>query len=133
MAIKFSLRFAMSLLLLHVMTAVVVYATAMLLEVKLAMFLLISLSLSYYLARDIFWLLPDSWREISLDQDGVEIVTRGGSKLLGKCANETTVSSYFIVLRVKLEDHHLPVSRVIFADALEAGMFREFCVRLRFT
>lgn len=132
MAIKFSVRFAMSLLLLHVMTTVVVFMTAMPLEAKLAMSLLISLSLIYYLVRDIFFLFPDSWREISLDQDGVAIITRDGSKLLGKCANETTVSSYFVVLRVKMEDRHLAVSRVIFPDALGAGAFREFCVRLKF-
>ena len=133
MAIKFSRRFCMLLLLLHTMAATVVYVTAMPLEAKLAILLLISLSLIYYLARDVFLLLPDSWREISLEQGSVEIATRGGSKLLGRCANETTVSSYFIVLRVRLEDHRLPVSRVIFPDALGAGVFREFCVRLKFS
>ncbi len=132
MAIKFSRRFCMLLLLLHTMAATVVYVTAMPLESRLAMLLLISLSLIYYLARDVFLLLPDSWCEISLDQGGVAVVTRDGSKLFGQFVDETTASSYLVVLRVKLEGRHLPASRVIFPDALGAGAFREFCVRLRF-
>ena len=133
MTIKFSKRFCMLLLLLHMMAAAVVYATAMPLEARLAMLLMISLSLIYYLARDVFLLLPDSWCEISFDQEDLAVVTRDGSKLLGRLANETTVSSYFVVLRVKLDGRRLPVSRVIFPDGLSAGAFREFCVRLKFT
>lgn len=133
MAIRFSPRFAILLLLLHMMVAAAVYVTAMPLEARLAMLLMILLSLIYYLARDVFLLLPDSWREISLEQNGIVVVTRDGSKLPGRFANETTVSSYFVVLRVKPEGRHLPVSRVIFPDALSAGAFRELCVHLKFS
>ena len=132
MAIKFSLHFCMLLLLLHMMAATAVYLTAMPQEARLAMLLLISLSLIYYLARDAFLLLPDSWCEITLDQGGVAVVTRDGSKLFGRFAKESTVSSFLVVLCVKLDGHRLPVSRVIFPDALSAGAFREFCVRLKF-
>ena len=132
MAIKFSRCFCMLLLLLHMMVSAVVCVTAMPLEAMLAMLLLISLSLIYYLVRDVFLLLPDSWCEISLNQGGVAVVTRDGPKLIGRFSNETAVSSYFIVLRVKLEGHHLPVFRVFFPDALGAGAFREFCVRMKF-
>ena len=63
--VKPSLRFAVSLLLLHMMAAAVVYATAVSWPAKLAMFMLIILSLTYYLARDVLLLLQDSWRDIS--------------------------------------------------------------------
>ena len=130
--VKSSLRFAVLLLVLHMITATVVYATAMPLPVKLVMLLLISLSLFYYLARDVLLLFPDSWREISLDQNGVSVIARDGSSFLGQVANKTVVSPYFVVLCVRLEGHRLLVSRVIFPDAMSTGAFREFCVHLKF-
>jgi hypothetical protein len=130
--VKSSLRFAVLLLVLHMIAATVVYATAMPLLVKLVMLLLISLSLFYYLARDVLLLFPDSWREISLDQNGVSVIARDGSSFLGQVANKTVVSPYFVVLCVRLEGHRLLVSRVIFPDAMSTGAFREFCVHLKF-
>lgn len=130
--VKSSLRFAVLLLVLHMIAATVVYATAMPLPVKLVMLLLISLSLFYYLARDVLLLFPDSWREISLDQNGVSVIARDGSSFLGQVANKTVVSPYFVVLCVRLERHRLLVSRVIFPDAMSTGAFREFCVHLKF-
>jgi hypothetical protein len=130
--VKPSLRFAVSLLLLHMTAATVAYATAMPLPVKLVLLLLISLSLFYYLARDVLLLFPDSWREISLDQNAVSVIARDGSSFLGQVANQTVVSPYFVVLCVRLEGHRLLVSRVIFPDALSTGAFREFCIYLKF-
>lgn len=130
--VKSSLRFAVSLLLSHMIVAIVVYATAMPLPVKLVMLLLISLSLFYYLARDVLLLFPDSWREISLDQNGVSVIARDGSSFLGQVTNKTVVSPYFVVLCVRLDGHRLLVSRVIFPDAMSTGAFREFCVHLKF-
>lgn len=130
--VKPSLRFAVLLLVLHMIAATVVYATAMPLPVKLVILLLISLSLFYYLARDVLLLFPDSWREISLDQNGVSVIARDGSGFLGQVANQTIVSPYFVVLCVRLEGHRLLASRVIFPDAMSAGAFREFCVHLKF-
>jgi len=130
--VKPSLRFAVSLLLLHMIVATVVYATAMPLPVKLVMLLLISLSLFYYLARDVLLLFPNSWREISLDQNGVSVIALDGSSFLGQVANKTVVSPYFVVLCVRLEGHRPLVSRVIFPDAMSTGAFREFCVHLKF-
>jgi hypothetical protein len=130
--VKPSLRFAVSLLLLHMIVATVVYATAMPLPVKLVMLLLISLSLCYYLARDVLLFFPDSWREISFDQNGLSVIARDGSSFFGQVANKTVISPYFVVLCVRLEGHRLLVSRVIFPDAMSTGAFREFCVHLKF-
>lgn len=133
MAIKPSPRLALLLLLSHAIGAIVVYLTAMPPEARLAIFLLILLSLFYYLARDALLLFPDSWREISLDQGGVSVVNRDGSGFSGRIAGNTTVSPHFAVLRIRLEGHRLPVFRAIFPDALDAGEFRKLCVRLKFT
>jgi toxin CptA len=131
-AVKPSLRFALSLLGLHMLAATVVFMTAMPLLVKLVIVLLIVLSLIYYLARDALLLQPGSWREISLSPDGVSIIARNGSGFLGQVTHNTVVSPYFVVLCVQLEGHRLLTSRVIFPDALDPGVFREFCVRLKF-
>ena len=129
--VKPSLRFAVSLLLLHMMAAAVMYATAISWPAKLAMFMLIILSLTYYLARDVLLSLRDSWLDISLDQKDVSVVTRDGTSLLGQVANKTFVSPYFVVLCVKPEGRQL-VSRVVFPDAMDTGAYRELCVHLKF-
>lgn len=131
MAIKPSPRLALWLLLYHAIVAAVVYATMMPLVGTLAMHLLILLSMFYYLARDVLLIFPNSWREISFDQDRVSVVTRGGLVFSGKIACETTINPYFAVLRLKLE-HRRPVFRVIFPDALDEGVFRGLCVHLKF-
>ena len=132
--VKPSLRFALSLLVLHMLAATVVFMTAMPLLVKLVILLLIALSLIYYLAVRTFvlLLLPSSWREISLSPDGLSVIARDGSDFLGKVTSNTVVSPYFVVLCVRLEGHRLLTSRVIFPDALSADAFRELCVRLKF-
>ena len=131
-SVKPSLRFAVLLLLLHMLTTAVVYVTAMPWSARLAVLMLVILSLIYYLARDVLLLLGDSWREISLDQKDVSVVTRDGTSFLGQVANNSFVSPYIVVLCVKLEGRHLPVCRVIFPDAISAGAFRELCIYLKF-
>ena len=133
MAIKPSPIFAVLLLFMHTAAAIVVYLTAIPLPATLALFLLITLSLIYHLARDVLLLLPNSWREVTLVPGGLSVVARDGSSFFGQAANKTTVSPYFVVLRVRLEGHRLLVTRVIFPDALEAGAFRKLCVQLKFS
>jgi toxin CptA len=131
--VKPSLRFALSLLLLHATAATVVYATDIALSAKLAVLLLLVLSLVYYLLRDALLLLPYSWRDISLDQSDISVTARNGSGFTGQVANKTVVSPYFVVLCMKLEGHRLLASRVIFPDSMGEGAFRELCVHLRFS
>lgn len=70
-SVKFSLHFALSLLALHMMAMVVVFVVALPWQVKLAMFMLVILSLAYHLARDVLLLLPESWCDIpGCDQCG---------------------------------------------------------------
>lgn len=132
MAIKRSLCFAALLLFIHTTVAAVMYLTAIPLPVRLALLLLITLSLFYHLARDVLLILPNSWCEVMFLPGERSIVTRDGSGFPFRIANKTFVNPYFVVLRVTLEGHRLPVSRVIFPDALAAGEFRELCVRLKF-
>lgn len=131
-AVKPSLRFAVSLLLLHMMAAAVVCAAAAPWPAKLVMLMLIIPSLAYYLARDVLLLLRDSWRDISFDQKDVTVVARDGTGFLGRVDNKTFLSPYFVVLCVKLEGRRRPVSRVLFPDAMSSGAFRELCVHLKY-
>lgn len=129
---KPSLRFALLLLLLHLLVAAVVYATVLPLAVRLALLSLTALSLWHYLARDALLLSADSWCDIALDQDCASAMLRDGSRLSGQIADETVVSPYFVVLCLRLEGSRRPVARVIFPDAMKAGAFRELCIHLKF-
>jgi hypothetical protein len=133
MAVKPSPIFAALLLFMHATVAIVVYLTAIPLPAKPALFLLITLSLIYHLARDVLLLLPNSWCEVTLVPGGLCVVARDGSGFVGQLENRTTVSPYFVVLRVRLGERRLRVTRVIFPDALDAGAFRELCVQLKFS
>lgn len=132
MAIKSSPRYAILLLSVHTIVATVVCLTAIPQLTRLALLLLITLSLFYYLARDFFLLLPNSWCEVSLVPDGHLVVTMNNSELSFSFTNQTIVSPYFVLLCVRLEGHRLPISRAIFPDALAADVFRELCVHLKF-
>lgn len=131
--IKFSPRFCLLLLFMHMAAAITVYVTAVPLAFKVTAIILVGLSLIYYLARDIFILLSSSWREIVLEQDGVQITVRDGSSFYGQVANATLVSPYCIVFSVGRDGHHLLVSRAIFPDSMSPGEFRELRVGLRFS
>ncbi|HXU93828.1 MAG TPA: protein YgfX [Gallionella sp.] len=132
MALKPSTRLSMLLILCHLLVAGVVFLTALPVATMLTIFLLIVLSLVYYLARDALLLLPNSWREIALSPEEVSVVLRNGSGFTGQVSGETFISPHFIVLGVRVEDRRLPFFRVIFPDALGRDRFREVCVRLRF-
>lgn len=131
MAIKPSPIFAALLLFIHTTVAIVVYLTALPPPAALAFYLLITLSLIYHLTRDVLLLLPNSWREVTLDPDGLSVLARDGSVLFGQLESNTIVSPYFLMLRVRLEGRRLLVTRVVFPDALDAGAFRELCVKLK--
>jgi hypothetical protein len=132
MVVKPSPVFAVLLLSMHMTAATVVSLTAISLPATLALLVLIALSLIYHLSRDVFLLLPDSWCEVALVPGGLSVVTQAGAGFLGRFGNNATVSPYFVILCVRPEGRRLPVTRVIFPDALEPGAFRELCVQLKF-
>ena len=133
MKIKFSPRFCLLLLFMHMAAAITVYVTAVPLAFKVIAILLVAFSLLYYLARDAFISFPTSWQEIALEQDGVQVTVRDGSSFYGQVTNMTIVSPYCIVFRVGYGGHHLLVSRAIFPDSVSTGEFRELRVGLRFS
>jgi len=132
MAINPSPHLALLLLLMHAMAAAMAAMAGLPPVIMLAVFMLVLLSLLYYLARDALLLLPGSWRRISFMQGSILVAIRGGAGFSGRVLNQTVVSPYFAVLHVRPEGRRLPVFRVIFPDALESGVFRELCVQLKF-
>jgi len=133
MVIKFSRKLAAVIVFLHLVTSAMVLMTDLPLWTRSILLLMILLSMIYHLARNVLFLLPGSWREFSLDQDGVTIVTRDGTSFQGRIAQGTVVSPYLILLRVKLEGEFLLKSRVLFPDSLEQDAFRRACVLLRYS
>lgn len=132
MALKSSMRLALSLLLIHLLSGWGVFLTALPWLPKTALLLSIVSSFGYYLARDVLLRFPYSWRRLSLASGSVSIVTRDGSCLTGEIAGGTMISPYFIALGIRSTTSRLPVFRVIFPDAVGQKAFRELCVTLRF-
>jgi toxin CptA len=131
--VRHSQRLALTLLVLHTVVAAVMLVTALPWPAKLAMLMLIVLSLAYYLARDVLLLLGDSWCDISFEPKVVSVVTRDGTAFRGQVANMTFVCPCFVVLCLKPEGKRMLVSRVIFPDSISAVGFREVRVHLRYT
>ena len=128
-----SLRFAMLLLSLHAVTAIVACLADMPVAAISVILALLASSLFFYLARDVFGIFAGSWTRLSMSGDELSVVTRAGVTWHGVVAETTVVFAHLIVLRIIPAGYTRPVSRVIFPDALGRGEFRELCVRLRFS
>ena len=131
MRVKLSLRFALLLLLQHLLAVTVVQVTDIPLVSKLVLIMSAFLSLYYSVVRNIFLLFPNSWCEISINREGVSIVTREGERFSGKVEYNTVVSTFFAVLCVRTDCYRTPVFQVIFPDALGKGEFRKLCMLLK--
>jgi hypothetical protein len=94
MALRTSPRFALLLLFQHLIAGIMIYVTDLPSAARLAIILLIVLSLIYYLARDVFLFSPDSWQEITLDKREISVVVRDGSSFLAQVMNTTLVSPF---------------------------------------
>lgn len=131
MVINPSPRFALLLILLHAAAGFAVSVAMMPTMVKLPLFLLVLLSLFHSLARDALVRLPGAWRTVLPQHEQVSVTSRNGSGFTGKVLEGTAIYPGFVVLRILPEKCRLPVSRVIFPDALATGMYRDLCVRLK--
>ena len=132
MEIQFSARMTALLLSIHMLVAIVMWFTTMPPAIRFTLMLLTLLSLLYYLARDVFLLLPNSWREFRVGQAEQIIIFLGGSKLPFQILGQTIASPYLVLLRVRVDGQRWPTSRIIFPDALADDLFRQLCVRLKF-
>jgi uncharacterized membrane protein AbrB (regulator of aidB expression) len=132
-AIKPSRNLALLLWVLHVVSAAVLTMTNLAWIAKLILLMLIVASLIYHLLRDVGLRFPNSWREITLRENGVSIGLQGSSILSGKLSNTSVVFAYLVILVVKLEGHRFNTARVIFRDVLQPEAFRELCVYLKYS
>lgn len=115
------------------MAAIAACFTAMPLLARLVVFALIISSLIFYLARELFGILPGSWLKLTLERDAVSVLTHAGETFYGEVDKSTVVLPYLIVLRIKVGDGSWMVSRVVFPDALGSGEFRDLRVRLNYS
>jgi hypothetical protein len=129
MAVHPSPRLAILLSLMHLLAAFAAYAAP--LPVSLGLWLAVTASLSFHLARDALLLLPGSWRNLAVAKGGAAVVTRDGTELAGAVAGGSVATPFFVVLRFRPDDGRGSVARVLLPDALEKDAYRELCVRLR--
>lgn len=129
--IRPSARLATALVLTHILAAIAVFATVMPRSARVLALGLILLSLSFYLARDIFLILPGSWREVLVATDGVSVLLRSGFRLTGRVAAGTVITPLFIILGIHPEGRHLPLFRIMLPHPEDGDQFRRLSVRLR--
>lgn len=127
-----SKTFALLLLAVHLLALGSVWLSNIAIWICCALSVLILLSLFYHLSRHVLLRSKSSWLSFSLDQKYAHIHTIGGVELDGEIVYRTVVTPHCIVLCVRPEGKKLPVTQVIFRDALQDETFRELCVRLRF-
>ena len=130
--IKPSRYFALLLVALHSLALCSVWLTPLPVLLQSGLSLLVLLSLFYHLNRHVLLLGKQSWHTFSLDKLRVVAITASGKELSGSVLNQTVVTPYLILLSVKLEGDRMPVAQIICCDALQADVFRELRVRLRF-
>jgi hypothetical protein len=131
MAIGYSLRLLVYLLSLHSASVAVVWLTAVPVVIRIMVAIAIILNLAYLLLRDVFVMLPNSWRRIDLVQGGFRITTRNGAILSCFATGKIFVSPYFIVIRARIHDGDRSFARAICPDSMSAGSYRELCVYLK--
>lgn len=98
----------------------------------LALLPLIFINLLYCLYR--YALLRDnaSWVSFSVNRKRLLINTRGGDEWGGDVMRRTVVTPHCVVLCARIDEHKLPVSQVIWWDAMPAEAFRELRIQLKF-
>ena len=129
--IQSSKRLVVLLSLAHVVALCSIWSTNLAIWGRLGLVLLVLLSLYCQLNRSLSS-GKRSWSVFTLDKLRVSVVAQNGEELVGDVSDQTVVTPYFVLLRVKFDGHRLPVSRMIFPDALPGDAYRELCVRLKF-
>ncbi|MBI3222863.1 MAG: hypothetical protein HYZ46_07325 [Nitrosomonadales bacterium] len=117
--------------LVHLFALWSIWSSILAVWAQLGVALPVLLSLFYHLHRHALLLGKQSWRTFSLNQKRVLVITQNGEEFSGEVSSWTVVTPYVVLLRLKLAEQRLSVSQVIFPDALQAGAFRELCVRLK--
>ena len=131
--IGFSWRLTALLVLLHLGGLPVILATDIPVSVKSVFLMLVLVSLSYRLGRDVFHVIPGAWTGLQLEGDVVTIVSSDGWSYGGVIERKTTiVCPWLVLVRIRIIGKRYPVSRIIFPDALKDNGFRQLCLYLRF-
>ncbi len=126
-----SKRLIVLLSLAHLIAMGAIWATDLVIWGRLGFVSLILLS-QFHLLDRYFSPGKQSWHTFSLDKLRIAVVTRSGLELAGNISDQTVVTPYFVLLRVKFDGHRFPASQIIFPDVLQEGAYRELCVRLKF-
>jgi toxin CptA len=98
---------------------------------RMALVLVLALNFLYLLRRDILLDLPTSCIGLSLEKEGVEILTRNGARLPCKVLNSSLVTPAITVVKILPQGARLARSAVILPDSLDAEAFRQLRIWLK--
>ena len=119
-----SLASALSMLLIACMP--------LLLWIKALLVLLVIFSSAFYIAKDALGLLPWSWVALEIDsQHQFQLTAKNGMQHIVTVLPESLVSSYLIVLQLKVEQCFLRKSLILLADSADFDDLRHLRVWLK--
>ncbi|MFY9261258.1 MAG: protein YgfX [Gallionella sp.] len=113
----------------HILSLAVLWMTHGTLAVQLLFSLLILLSLLQH--RAILLRHPSPAFTLEADQT-ITLVTPSGETQSSIVATGTTVTPYFVLLRLKTETQRRPINFPIFYDALPTDVFRQLRIWLKY-
>jgi hypothetical protein len=85
----------------------------------------------YYLCRDIWLILPSSYKALRVESDNIFLLKRSGSEVSGRLARDSLVTSALTILNVFPAEKQRNHSVLIFPDSMTKESFRELRVLLK--
>jgi hypothetical protein len=128
--IRPSMIFLALLIAVHLLTIVSISQTALEPWARVAIIVVIVLSLLYQVYLH---LGKTSWRSVTLDGRHIIITTQDGKVIAGELNQQTVVIPFCVVLCIKPDSQYFTVCQVIFKDGMQIDAFRNLRVRLRFS
>ncbi len=129
---KPSFWLAVILSLAHFAAAILLYSLLVPLEIKVLIFILLFISLIYYLCHDALLCANKAVISFTLSEKmRCTMTTRSGKTAVCDVLGDTFVAPYLVVLNLKRKGKFFPCSIVILPDGIDADMHRKLRVWLR--
>lgn len=89
------------------------------------------LSSTYYLLRDAWLVLGESWVKFKLDEGHVTLTNRAGGTVTGSLMRESVVTPHFVTLNVTGDNWRGRVRLLVMQDCMEENAFRQLRVMMK--
>ena len=89
------------------------------------------LSAIYYVLRDAQLILSGACIALRLEDDRIVLVSRNGDQLRGQLRPSSVITPHILILNIGLENHRGRKNVVLMSDSMDAEVFRQLRVTLK--